>query len=157
MPPLDGATGWVNSDPLGPADLRGHVVLVNFWTWTCINWLRQEPYVRAWAQAYRDDGLVVIGVHTPEFSFEHDVEGVRRATAERAIGARDPDAARCRARARVRRRARRGGGSRLGASGDTPDLSRLLAGHGLRVLGAGRAGRAPHVPGAAGAAPQPLG
>jgi len=58
---------------------------VNFWTWTCINWLRQEPYVRAWSQAYRDDGLIVIGVHTPEFSFEHDIDGVRRATAERAI------------------------------------------------------------------------
>jgi hypothetical protein len=61
------------------------VVLVNFWTLTCINWLRQEPYVRAWSQAYRDDGLVVIGVHTPEFSFERDLELVRRATAEREI------------------------------------------------------------------------
>ncbi len=60
-------------------------MLVNFWTLTCINWLRQEPYVRAWSRAYRDDGLVVIGVHTPEFSFEHDVDGVRRATAERDI------------------------------------------------------------------------
>jgi Thioredoxin like C-terminal domain len=58
---------------------------VNFWTWTCINWLRQEPYVRAWSRAYRDDGLVVLGVHTPEFSFEHDVDGVRRAIDERAI------------------------------------------------------------------------
>jgi thiol-disulfide isomerase/thioredoxin len=85
MPPLDGATGWVGSEPLSPAELRGRVVLVNFWTWTCINWLRQEPYVRAWAQAYRDDGLVVIGVHTPEFSFEHDIDGVRRAVEERAI------------------------------------------------------------------------
>ena len=85
MPSLDGATEWVGSEPLGPADLRGHVVLVNFWTWTCINWLRQEPYVRAWSQAYRDDGLVVIGVHTPEFSFEHEIDGVRRATEERAI------------------------------------------------------------------------
>jgi thiol-disulfide isomerase/thioredoxin len=85
MPPLGGATGWLNSEPLGPAELRGHVVLVNFWTLTCINWLRQEPYVRAWSRAYRDDGLIVIGVHTPEFSFEHDVDGVRRATAERAI------------------------------------------------------------------------
>jgi thiol-disulfide isomerase/thioredoxin len=85
MPSLGGATEWLNSEPLGPAELRGHVVLVNFWTWTCINWLRQEPYVRAWSQAYRDDGLVVIGVHTPEFSFEHDVDGVRRATKERAI------------------------------------------------------------------------
>ena len=85
IPPLGGATGWVNSQPLGPADLRGHVVLVNFWTWTCINWLRQEPYVRAWSRAYRDDGLLVVGVHTPEFSFEHDIDGVRRATTERAI------------------------------------------------------------------------
>jgi thiol-disulfide isomerase/thioredoxin len=85
MPSLDGATGWLNSEPLGPAGLRGRVVLVNFWTWTCINWLRQEPYVRAWSQAYRDDGLVVIGVHTPEFSFEHDIDGVRQATSERAI------------------------------------------------------------------------
>jgi thiol-disulfide isomerase/thioredoxin len=85
LPSLSGATAWLNSEPLGPADLRGHVVLVNFWTWTCINWLRQEPYVRAWSQAYRDDGLVVLGVHTPEFSFEHDIDGVRRATDERAI------------------------------------------------------------------------
>ena len=85
MPSLDGATGWVNSEPLGPAELRGHVVLVNFWTLTCINWLRQEPYVRAWSQAYRDDGLIVIGVHTPEFSFEHDIDGVRRAVEVRDI------------------------------------------------------------------------
>ena len=85
MPPLGGATEWLNSEPLDPAGLRGSVVLVNFWTLTCINWLRQEPYVRAWSRAYRDDGLVVIGVHTPEFSFEHDVDGVRRATAERDI------------------------------------------------------------------------
>ncbi len=85
MPSLGGATGWLNSEPLGPAKLRGHVVLVNFWTLTCINWLRQEPYVRAWSQAYRDDGLVVIGVHTPEFSFEHDIDLVRQATKERAI------------------------------------------------------------------------
>ena len=85
MPPLDGATAWIGSEPLSPAALRDHVVLVNFWTLTCINWLRQEPYVRAWARAYRADGLVVLGVHTPEFSFEHDVERVRRAVAERGI------------------------------------------------------------------------
>jgi thiol-disulfide isomerase/thioredoxin len=85
MPSLSGATGWLNSEPLGPAELRGHVVVVNFWTLTCINWLRQEPYVRAWSQAYRDDGLIVIGAHTPEFAFEHDLELVRRATQERAI------------------------------------------------------------------------
>jgi thiol-disulfide isomerase/thioredoxin len=85
MPALDGATEWLNSEPLSPAELRGRVVLVNFWTLTCINWLRQEPYVRAWSQAYRDDGLVVIGVHTPEFSFEHEIDRVREATKERAI------------------------------------------------------------------------
>jgi thiol-disulfide isomerase/thioredoxin len=85
MPELDGATGWLNSEPLGSAELRGHVVVVNFWTLTCINWLRQEPYVRAWSQAYRDDGLIVIGVHTPEFSFEHDIDLVRKATEVRSI------------------------------------------------------------------------
>jgi thiol-disulfide isomerase/thioredoxin len=85
MPSLGGAAEWINSEPLSPAELRGRVVLVDFWTLTCINWLRQEPYVRGWSQAYRDDGLVVIGVHTPEFSFEHEVDGVRRATQEREI------------------------------------------------------------------------
>ena len=79
MPSLDGATEWLNSEPLSPAELRGHVVLVNFWTLTCINWLRTEPYIRAWSQAYRNDGLVVIGVHTPEFSFEHEIDRVRYA------------------------------------------------------------------------------
>jgi thiol-disulfide isomerase/thioredoxin len=85
LPSLGGATTWLNSEPLGPAGLRGHVVLVNFWTLTCINWLRQEPYVRAWSQAYGDDGLVVIGVHTPEFSFEHELDQVRQAVKERGI------------------------------------------------------------------------
>src|SRR5215212_2291826 len=85
LPPFDGATAWLNSGPLDPAGLHGSVVLVDFWTLTCINWLRTEPYVRGWSQAYRDDGLVVIGVHTPEFGFEHDVDLVRRATAERGI------------------------------------------------------------------------
>jgi thiol-disulfide isomerase/thioredoxin len=85
LPGFDGATGWLNTEPLDPAELRGHVVVVNFWTLTCINWLRTEPYVRAWSQAYRDDGLIVIGVHTPEFSFEHELDGVRQATNERAI------------------------------------------------------------------------
>ena len=85
IPSLGGATGWLNSEPLSPEQLRGHVVVVNFWTLTCINWLRTEPYVRAWSQAYRDDGLIVIGVHTPEFSFEHEIERVRLATNERAI------------------------------------------------------------------------
>ena len=85
MPPLGRATEWLNSEPLSPTGLRGHVVVVDFWTLTCINWLRTEPYVRAWSQAYRDDGLVVIGVHTPEFSFEHEIDLVRKATTERAI------------------------------------------------------------------------
>ncbi|WP_200216726.1 redoxin domain-containing protein [Micromonospora coerulea] len=85
MPSLGGATEWLNSEPLGPAELRGHAVLVNFWTLTCINWLRQEPYVRAWSQAYRNDGLVVIGVHTPEFSFEHEIDWVRQAITARGI------------------------------------------------------------------------
>jgi len=85
LPELDGATTWLGSEPLTPAGLRGRVVLVDFWTLTCINWLRTEPYVRAWSQAYRDDGLVVIGVHTPEFAFEHEVDLVRRAIAERGI------------------------------------------------------------------------
>ena len=85
MPSLGGATEWVNSEPLGPSQLRGHVVLVNFWTLTCINWLRIEPWVRTWSQVYREDGLVVVGVHSPEFSFEHEVETVRRAIVERDI------------------------------------------------------------------------
>jgi thiol-disulfide isomerase/thioredoxin len=85
IPSLGGATGWLNSEPLGPTELQDRVVLVNFWTLTCINWLRQEPYVRAWSQAYRDDGLIVIGVHTPEFSFEHEIDRVRQATEDRAI------------------------------------------------------------------------
>ena len=82
---LGGATGWLNSEPLGPAELRGHAVLVNFWTLTCINWIRTAPFIRAWSRAYRDDGLVVIGVHTPEFSFEHDLDLVRHAVKDRAI------------------------------------------------------------------------
>lgn len=85
MPPFDGATEWLNSGPLGPDALRGHVVLVDFWTFTCINWLRTAPYIRAWWRAYRDEGLVVVGVHTPEFGFEHDVGLIREAVAVRAI------------------------------------------------------------------------
>jgi thiol-disulfide isomerase/thioredoxin len=79
MPSLDSATGWVNSPPLRAADLRGHVVLINFWTYTCINWLRSLAYLRAWADKYKDHGLLVVGVHTPEFDFERDLENVRRA------------------------------------------------------------------------------
>jgi thiol-disulfide isomerase/thioredoxin len=85
MPSLDAATEWLHSEPLGPAELCGHVVLVNFWTFTCINWMRTLPYVRAWSQAYRNDGMVVIGVHTPEFSFEHEIDRVRRAVTQRRI------------------------------------------------------------------------
>jgi thiol-disulfide isomerase/thioredoxin len=76
---LSRANGWLNGEPLSAADLRGKVVLIDFWTYTCINWLRTVPYVRAWAEKYRDQGLVVIGVHTPEFPFEHDVDNIRRA------------------------------------------------------------------------------
>ena len=79
---LEGATGWISSPPLSFPALRGKVVLVNFWTYTCINWRRQLPYVRAWSEKYRDHGLVVIGVHTPEFGFERDVDNVRRAVKE---------------------------------------------------------------------------
>jgi thiol-disulfide isomerase/thioredoxin len=78
-PGFDGATGWLNSSPLAAADLRGKVVLVDFWTYTCINWLRTLAYVRAWYEKYRDGGFVVVGVHTPEFPFERDVENVREA------------------------------------------------------------------------------
>ncbi len=85
MPSLGGATGWLNSEPLDSDALHGHVVLVNFWTLSCINWLRQEPYVRAWSRAYRDDGLIVIGVHTPEFGFEHASALVREAVTSREI------------------------------------------------------------------------
>ncbi|TMM04779.1 MAG: redoxin domain-containing protein [Actinobacteria bacterium] len=82
LPPLGGATEWLNSPPLTPAELRGNVVVIDFCTYTCINWLRQLPYVRAWAERYKDQGLVTIGVHTPEFSFEKDVDNVRRAVEE---------------------------------------------------------------------------
>jgi hypothetical protein len=79
------AAEWVNFDPLSPGELRARVVLVDFWTLTCINWLRTEPYVRAWWRAYRNEGLLVIGVHTPEFSFEHEIDRVRQATRDRSI------------------------------------------------------------------------
>jgi thiol-disulfide isomerase/thioredoxin len=85
LPSFDGATGWLNSPPLTPADLRGKVVLVDFWTYTCINWLRQLPYVRAWAEKYAGQGLVVIGVHTPEFPFEKDADNVRQAVQDMMV------------------------------------------------------------------------
>ena len=77
IPSFDGATGWLNSEPLTPEGLRGSVVLVDFWTYTCINWLRTLPYIRAWSEKYKQHGLVVLGVHTPEFPFEHDFGNVR--------------------------------------------------------------------------------
>jgi thiol-disulfide isomerase/thioredoxin len=86
LPPFDGATGWLNSPPLTAADLRGKVVLVNFWTYTCINWLRQLPYVRAWAGKYSGLGLVVVGVSTPEFGFEHQLGNVRREVRDMRVG-----------------------------------------------------------------------
>lgn len=79
MPPLTGATEWINSPPLTTEQLRGKVVLVDFWTYSCINCVRTIPYVRAWAEKYRDQGLVVIGVHTPEFAFEKSPANVRDA------------------------------------------------------------------------------
>jgi len=82
---LGRATAWLNSAPLAAADLRGKVVLVDFWTYTCINWLRTVPYVRAWATRYEEQELVVIGVHTPEFTFEEDVDNVRKSAMERGI------------------------------------------------------------------------
>jgi thiol-disulfide isomerase/thioredoxin len=85
LPSLVGATAWLNSQPLTVDELRGKVVLINFWTYTCINWLRQLPYVRAWAEKYKEQGLVVIGVHTPEFQFEQHLDNVRRALREMSI------------------------------------------------------------------------
>jgi thiol-disulfide isomerase/thioredoxin len=79
LPELGGATTWLNSEPLTPAGLRGKVVVVQFCTFSCINWLRTLPYLRAWAEKYRDNGLVVIGAHSPEFPFEHDLDKIRSA------------------------------------------------------------------------------
>jgi thiol-disulfide isomerase/thioredoxin len=85
LPGFDGATGWLNSPPLSAADVQGKVVLVDFWTYTCINWLRTLAYVRAWAEKYQDQGLVVVGVHTPEFPFERDFDNVRQAMKDMAV------------------------------------------------------------------------
>ena len=79
LPELAGATAWLNSEPLPPAGLRGKVVVVQFCTFSCVNWLRTLPYVKAWAGKYRNDGLVVIGAHSPEFPFEHDLDKIRSA------------------------------------------------------------------------------
>jgi thiol-disulfide isomerase/thioredoxin len=85
LPQFSGATGWLNSPPLTPDELRGKVVLVDFWTYTCINWLRTLGYVRAWSEKYAGHGLVVVGVHTPEFPFERDVDNVRQAVEDMRV------------------------------------------------------------------------
>lgn len=85
LPSLGGATGWLNSQPPAASSLRGKVVLVQFCTYTCINWLRTLPYVRAWAEKYGGRGLAVVGVHTPEFAFEKDLDNVRRAVKEMRV------------------------------------------------------------------------
>jgi thiol-disulfide isomerase/thioredoxin len=82
MPALGGATGWLQTQPLATAGLRGKVVLIDFWTYSCVNWVRTLPYVRAWAEKYRSAGLVVIGVHSPEFEFEKSVDNISRAVAD---------------------------------------------------------------------------
>src|SRR5215212_10886023 len=82
---LGSATAWLNSPPLAAAQLQGKVVLIDFWTYTCINWLRTLPYVRGWAARYKEQGLVVIGVHTPEFTFEQNVENVRRSAKQMGV------------------------------------------------------------------------
>jgi thiol-disulfide isomerase/thioredoxin len=84
-PTLDAATTWLNSQPLTPADLHGHVVAYDFWTYTCVNWLRTLPYLRSWAGRYREHGLIVIGVHTPEFAFEHELANVQEAVGAHRI------------------------------------------------------------------------
>ncbi|MGA6948541.1 MAG: redoxin domain-containing protein [Solirubrobacterales bacterium] len=86
LPDFGGANAWLNSEPLTPAGLRGKVVVVQFCTFSCVNWLRTLPYVRAWDERYRDDGLAVIGAHTPEFEFEHDVEKIRSALEQMGVG-----------------------------------------------------------------------
>jgi thiol-disulfide isomerase/thioredoxin len=83
---LDRAPVWINSEPLTAGALRGHAVLVDFWTYSCVNWLRTLPYVGAWAERYRDRGLVVVGVHAPEFGFEHELGNVRHAVDELGVG-----------------------------------------------------------------------
>lgn len=85
MPSFEGATAWLHTSPLTPGDLAGRVVAVQFWTFTCINWLRTLPYIRAWHEHYQSHGLVVIGVHTPEFEVEHDVDEIRREARDRRV------------------------------------------------------------------------
>jgi len=85
-PSLSGATGWLNAQPLNLEALHGKVVLIDFWTYTCINWRRTLPYIREWASKYKDQGLVVIGVHTPEFSFEYKLENITKSLKGMNIG-----------------------------------------------------------------------
>ena len=85
LSPLDRATTWLNSRPLTDAEFQGKVILVEFWTYSCINWRRQLPYVRAWADKYKEHGLVVVGVHSPEFSFEKDVDNIRWAAKDMRV------------------------------------------------------------------------
>jgi thiol-disulfide isomerase/thioredoxin len=85
LPSLSGASGWLNSPPLSAASLRGKVVLVDFWTYSCINWRRTLPYLRAWSEKYKDHGLVVVGAHTPEFGFEKNVDNIRWAVKDMKI------------------------------------------------------------------------
>jgi thiol-disulfide isomerase/thioredoxin len=85
LPGFDGAVGWLNSSPLTAEGLRGKVVLVDFWTYSCINCIRTLPYLRAWYERYKDQGFVIVGVHSPEFAFEKDEGNVRRAVREFAI------------------------------------------------------------------------
>ena len=82
---FDAAPAWLNSEPLTAEELRGRVVLVDIWTYSCVNWLRTLPYVSAWAERYRDRGLVVVGVHCPEFGFEHELDNVRHATRQLSV------------------------------------------------------------------------
>lgn len=86
MPSLSGASTWLNSPPLDVAQLKGKVVLVDFWTWDCINCQRSLPHVNDWARRYADQGLVVVGVHTPEYDYEHDVDTLKRKVASLGIG-----------------------------------------------------------------------
>jgi thiol-disulfide isomerase/thioredoxin len=86
LAPLATADAWLNSPPLAAEELRGKVVLVQFWTYSCINWLRTLPHLRAWEKKYKDKGLVVVGVHTPEFEFEKDVSNIRQAATDMMIG-----------------------------------------------------------------------
>ena len=82
IPSLSTATTWLNSPPIGPEGLRGRVVLIDFWTYTCINWRRTVPYLQAWVQRYGASKMLLIGVHSPEFAFEHDLDNVRQAVKE---------------------------------------------------------------------------